>query len=85
MKNWKVVEVTKTVLESVTCDFCSQDIPSTGFDVEDVTITYEEGYRFHYGGTIKETSFDCCHICWDRTIFPFLLNLAKPTITERDF
>ena len=94
MKIRKIQEIpakTIEVITAVTCDLCGRkgrdgDWAKSLFDVEDVEISYESGYRYPECGSTEVISYDICPDCFKNKLMPWLKSQgADPEIKDVDW
>jgi hypothetical protein len=75
MKHYRTEAVpatTRKVELASTCDMCSAEIDTYGYDVDEVTIKVEEGSRFPEGTNLDITECDLCGECFRTKLVPWL-------------
>lgn len=74
------------------CDICHKTNTGDGweqrgYDVEEVTISYETGARYPDSANVMEYSFDICPQCWKDHIVKFFAQMfnIKPRVQDRGY
>lgn len=69
------------------CDICgrdghkhSHDWIKESYQVLEITIKKEEGFRYPEGGHIDKENYHCCPECWESVLAPIFK--TGPTIKE---
>lgn len=88
MKHKKTAEtrITRTWVESVTCDICKKRITVGKFEIDEVEIRHRIGDDYPECGSGEETTVDLCGSCFSAKLLPWLESQgAEPTTTEWDY
>ena len=79
MKTYKEVTYSRNALIRTTCDMCGKvskydDWAEDNYEVQEVTIKYNEGTHYPEGGYGNITSVDLCPECFKIKLVPFLIS-----------
>lgn len=81
MKHTEIITIPAHTREDVThttCDLCGRKCGASGkYDVDDVVISRDTGYRYPEWGDVTRFEFDCCGSCFAARISPLFPRKAR--------
>lgn len=89
MKHFKTVQVPAkeaTIVDYITCDFCSNKIEEDCYERNEVEIQYEHGDAYPEGGSGLREIVHMCGKCWSSTFRPWLDSQGvSPTVEKWEY
>ena len=87
MKTTDVPATTRTIVDKITCDLCSNEVGKVGhYKMYETEIRYKEGTQYPETAWGTETTVDICDKCFVGVLIPWLKSQgAVPRVEEWDW